>query len=90
MSQVTWTEFMADPPRAWRATGQLTRDAEAVVLAAVPFTGVALDVSTARTSISQVVPSVAVVTVAEVAVAGATSVHPPSAGHDAEDALCRV
>ena len=90
MSHVTVTELMAVPPRAWSATGQLTRDAVAVVLAAVPLTGVALEVSTARTSMSQEVPSVAVVTVADVAVAGVLSDHPPSAGHDAEDAFCRV
>ena len=90
MCHESWIELMAEPPRAWKAIGQLTLEAVAVVLAAVPLTGVALDVSTARTSMSQVAPSVAVVTVAEVEVAGVTSVHPPPAGHDAEDALCRV
>ena len=39
---------------------------------------------------SYVLPSVAVVTVAEVAVAGTVSVHPPVEGHDAEDALCLI
>lgn len=59
------------------------------MVAAVPLTGEAPEVSTARTSMSNVLPSVAVVMLVEVAVAGVMSDHPPLAGQDADDALCR-
>ena len=81
---------MFGPGQDSSAIGQLTLNAVAVVLAAVPLAGVDPEVSTARTWMSQLLPSVEVVTVADVATAGVTSVQPPVDGQDAEAAFCRV
>ena len=78
------------PQMVCTTRGHPTRDPVPVVDAAVPLTGVALDVSTARTSMSQLAPSREVVSVAVVAVAGELSVQPPPDGHDAVPSLCRV
>ena len=81
---------MLGPPQDSSAIGQLTRKAVAVVLAAAPLAGVEPEVSTARTWMSQLLPSVEVVTVADVEVEGVTSVQPPVEGQEAEAAFCRV
>lgn len=84
------SEPMFGPGQDSSAIGQLTRNAVAVVLAAVPLAGVEAEVSTARTWMSQLLPSVEVVTVEAVAVAGVVSDHPPLEGQEAEAAFCRV